>query len=53
MPTETVNFNGGGLYDDGVPPRTCLHNTIVAGNVVGRPDSDSPDDLSGMGHSGS
>ncbi len=36
--------NGGALYDDG-DATYLFDNTIVAGNLVGRPDSDSPNEF--------
>jgi predicted outer membrane repeat protein len=36
--------NGGGLYDDGWATYV-LHSTILAGNLVGKPGSDSPNDF--------
>ena len=39
-------FCGGALYHDTRDPATyLLHNNIVAGNLVGGPGSDSPDDF--------
>jgi len=37
--------DGGALYDDGGGPY-LMHNSIVAGNVVGKFGADSPDDFS-------
>jgi hypothetical protein len=37
--------DGGALYDDG-GATYVLHNSIVAGNLLGAPGSDSPNDLS-------